>query len=188
MKTTKQDFSKFLSFILRHQPETIDIQLDEQGWTDIQILIRNARARGKDMTLEAIQETVRTSDKQRSAISEDGLRIRANQGHSVKVDLALPLTTPPDILFHGTASRFMHSIMKEGLRPGSRHHVHLSATIQTATTVGARHGMPVVLRVLAREMHEAGHQFFLSANGVWLCDKVPPRYLIRNDDDNQTGQ
>ncbi|MCH8617878.1 RNA 2'-phosphotransferase [Undibacterium sp. TS12] len=186
MNTNKKDFSKFLSFVLRHQPETIGIKLDEHGWTDIQILIKNARARGKHMTLEAIQEAVRISDKQRFAISEDGLRIRANQGHSVKVDLALPVVTPPDILFHGTASRFMQSIMKEGLRPGSRHHVHLSATLQTAITVGARHGVPIVLRVMAREMHEAGHKFFLSANGVWLCDQVPPRYLIRNHDDKQT--
>ena len=182
----KKDISKFLSFILRHEPETIGIKLDRQGWTDIAILIKNANFHGKRIKLDDIQEAFRTSDKQRFAISEDGLRIRANQGHSVDVDLALPLTVPPDILFHGTASRFMASIMKQGLIPGSRHHVHLSATKETARTVGARHGLPVVLQVKAKEMQAAGYQFFLSANGVWLCDTVPPMYLLKHHDDNQT--
>ncbi|MFZ6721995.1 RNA 2'-phosphotransferase [Undibacterium sp. Ji49W] len=182
MKTTTKDLSKFLSFILRHQPETIGIELDEQGWTSISKLIEQARLHGKSIKLDDIEEAVKTSDKQRFAISEDGQKIRANQGHSVKVDLALPEVAPPEILFHGTASRFIASIMKEGLRPGSRHHVHLSAKQETARTVGTRHGVPVILTVRAKDMHDAGHTFFLSANGVWLCDTVPPQYLTRNTD------
>ncbi|MFZ6757479.1 RNA 2'-phosphotransferase [Undibacterium sp. Ji50W] len=182
MKTTTKDISKFLSFILRHQPESMGIELDEQGWTSISKLIGQAGLHGKSIKLADVQEAVKTSDKQRFAISEDGLMIRANQGHSVKVDLALPQTTPPEILFHGTASRFVASIMKDGLRPGSRHHVHLSAKQETAKTVGARHGVPVILTVRAKAMHDAGHTFYLSANGVWLCDTVPPQYLTRNTD------
>ncbi len=185
MNTKDKSFSKFLSYVLRHQPDSIDITLDAQGWTEIATLMSQAARHGKRFRLEDLHEAVRTSDKQRFAISEDGLRIRANQGHSVKVDLALPVTVPPDVLYHGTASRFIASIMKDGLRPGSRHHVHLSANTTTARTVGARHGAPVILQVMAKQMHEAGFEFFVTANGLWLCDKVPPNYLIRISDDKQ---
>ncbi|MBC3908431.1 RNA 2'-phosphotransferase [Undibacterium umbellatum] len=183
MKNKDKSLSKFLSYVLRHQPDSIDIKLDEQGWTEIAALINQAARHGKRFKLEDLHEAVRTSDKQRFAVSEDGLRIRANQGHSVKVDLALPVTVPPDVLYHGTASRFIASIMKEGLRPGSRHHVHLSTTITTARTVGARHGAPVILKVMAEQMQEDGFQFLVSPNGVWLCDSVPSKYLIRMSDD-----
>lgn len=181
---SQKNFSKFLSYVLRHQPDSIGITLDAQGWTEIATLMSQAAKHGKRFKLEDLHEAVRTSDKQRFALSEDGLRIRANQGHSVAVDLALPVTVPPDVLYHGTASRFIASIMKEGLRPGSRHHVHLSANTTTARTVGARHGAPVILQVMAKQMQEDGFQFFVSANGVWLCDSVPPTYLIRMNDDN----
>ena len=183
MNNKDKSLSKFLSYVLRHQPDSIGIKLDGQGWTEIAALINQAARHGKRFKLEDLHEAVRTSDKQRFAVSEDGLRIRANQGHSVKVDLALPVTVPPDVLYHGTASRFIASIMKEGLRPGSRHHVHLSTTITTARTVGARHGAPVILKVMAEQMHEDGFQFLVSANGVWLCDSVPSKYLIRMSDD-----
>jgi len=183
MNNKDKSFSKFLSYVLRHQPDSIGIKLDEQGWTEISGLMSQAAKHGKRFRLEDLHEAVRSSDKQRFGISEDGLRIRANQGHSVKVDLALPVTVPPDVLYHGTASRFIASIMKEGLRPGSRHHVHLSTTIATARTVGARHGAPVILQVMAQQMHADGFQFFVSANGVWLCDNVPSKYLIRMIDD-----
>ncbi|MES2036718.1 MAG: RNA 2'-phosphotransferase [Pseudomonadota bacterium] len=179
MNNKNKDFSKFLSYVLRHQPDSIGIALDAQGWTEIAALMGQAAKHGKRFKLEDLHEAVRTSDKQRFAISDDGLRIRANQGHSVAVDLALPVTVPPDVLYHGTASRFIASIMKDGLRAGSRHHVHLSANTTTARTVGARHGAPVILQVMAKQMHEDGIQFFVSANGVWLCDSVLPKYLIR---------
>ncbi|MFZ6731019.1 RNA 2'-phosphotransferase [Undibacterium sp. Ji42W] len=186
MKITQspKNFSKFLSYVLRHHPGSIGITLDVQGWTEISTLISQAAKHGKRFKLEDLHEAVRISDKQRFAISENGLRIRANQGHSVAVDLALPVTVPPDVLYHGTASRFIASIMKDGLRPGSRHHVHLSATTTTARTVGARHGTPVILQVMAKDMHEDGIQFFVSANGVWLCDSVLPKYLIRMNNDH----
>jgi putative RNA 2'-phosphotransferase len=179
MNNNNKNFSKFLSYVLRHQPDSIGITLDAHGWTEIATLMSQAAKHGMRFKLENLHEAVRTSDKQRFALSEDGLRIRANQGHSVAVDLALPVTVPPDVLYHGTASRFIASIMKEGLRPGSRHHVHLSANTTTARTVGARHGAPVILQVMAKQMQEDGFQFFVSANGVWLCDSVPPTYLIR---------
>ena len=183
MNNKDKNFSKFLSYVLRHHPDSIGIKLDGQGWTEISTLMRQAAKHGKRFKLEDLHETVRSSDKQRFAISEDGLRIRANQGHSVKIDLALPVTVPPDVLYHGTASRFIASIMKEGLRPGSRHHVHLSTTLATARTVGARHGAPVILQVMTAQMQADGFQFFVSANGVWLCDTVPAKYLIRMHDD-----
>ncbi|MFZ6710097.1 RNA 2'-phosphotransferase [Undibacterium sp. TC9W] len=184
MNNNNKNFSKFLSYVLRHQPDSIGITLDAQGWTEIATLMSQAAKHGKRFKLEDLHEAVSTSDKQRFALSEDGLRIRANQGHSVAVDLALPVSVPPDVLYHGTASRFIASIMKDGLHPGSRHHVHLSANTTTARTVGARHGMPVILQVMAKQMQEDGIQFFVSANGVWLCDSVPPKYLIRTSDDN----
>ena len=179
MTQSIQKTSKFLSYVLRHRPDEIGITLDAQGWVAIADLLKNANAHGKQLTESSVLEAVRTSDKQRFAISSDGLQIRANQGHSVKIDLALPQTMPPTILFHGTASRFIASIMVQGLIAGSRHHVHLSATQDTARTVGARHGMPVILEVKAKEMHEAGFPFFLSENGVWLTEAVPPQYLKR---------
>lgn len=171
-------FSKFLSLILRHQPEVIGITLDASGWTDIATLLAQAEKHGKRISPDDLLEIVETSDKQRFAISEDGQRIRANQGHSVEgVDLGLTKVAPPDILYHGTASRFVESIRTSGLRAGARHHVHLSAHLDTAVKVGTRHGKPVVLTVAAGQMHAQGFTFYRSQNGVWLTDSVPVEFI-----------
>lgn len=168
--------SKFLSFALRHKPESIGLELDPNGWVDLAELIEKASSE-ISLDRDLVQQVVVTSEKQRFALSEDGMRIRANQGHSVKVDLELTPKDPPALLYHGTATRFLPSILEEGLRPGQRHHVHLSADVDTATSVGQRHGVPVVLQIFAAAMQGQGHVFFLSKNGVWLTDKVPPAFL-----------
>ncbi len=170
--------SKFLSFVLRHKPEAIGLTLDANGWADVEELIRRANETGEPLTRELLERVVADNDKQRFILSEDGTRIRANQGHSVAIDLALTPVEPPDVLFHGTATRFLDSIRTHGLRPGGRQHVHLSADESTATKVGQRHGKPVVLRVRAGAMWAVGHAFFLSANGVWLTDCVPTEFLV----------
>lgn len=177
MSARQVQHSKFLSLILRHQPELIGVQLDAQGWAELDDLLRLAAAHGTSITRQDVLDVVASSDKQRFAISEDGQRIRANQGHSVVVDLQLPAQTPPAQLLHGTATRFLDSIRESGLSPGSRQQVHLSASLDTAVAVGARHGQAVVLVVDAAAMHRDGHVFQCSANGVWLTDHVPPKYL-----------
>jgi putative RNA 2'-phosphotransferase len=169
--------SKFLSLVLRHNPESIGLHLDPQGWASVDMLISLAGACGRDLTTDIIREVVATSDKQRFALSPDGLRIRANQGHSVPVELNLPAIEPPEILFHGTAQRFVPSIEREGLLPGLRNHVHLSADNETAVRVGLRHGKPVVLQVRALDMFSVGFVFFRSENGVWLTKTVPPEFI-----------
>lgn len=170
--------SKFLSLVLRHQPEIIAMTLDEEGWLDIAELIANANQRGHALTLELLHEIVATSDKQRFALSDDGLRIRASQGHSVTgVDLKLEKQTPPDTLYHGTVAAFIESIRTHGLQKRSRNHVHLSADEATAHKVGSRHGKPIIMGVDAAAMHQDDHHFYLSANGVWLVDAVPVQYL-----------
>ncbi len=168
--------SKFLSFVLRHKPEAIGLELDPNGWVDLAELMEKASPE-ISLDRDLIEQVVASSDKQRFALSDDGERIRANQGHSVKVDLELTPKEPPAVLYHGTATRFLPSILKEGLRPGQRHHVHLSTDVETARSVGKRHGDPVILCVSATEMHLKGHLFFLSDNGVWLTDEVPPAFL-----------
>ena len=169
--------SKFLSLVLRHEPEKVGVTLDDAGWTDVDALLAACAAHGNAFTREELLEVVDTSDKKRFALSEDGTRIRASQGHSVKVDLGYEPTTPPEVLYHGTATRFVESIRRDGLRPGERHDVHLSETVETATAVGQRHGRPVVLTVLAGRMHRDGNVFRRSANGVWLAPAVPVEYL-----------
>lgn len=169
--------SKFLSLILRHQPEKIGVELDSNGWANIDELIQLANAKGKRLSRQLIDRVVAENNKQRFAISEDGLRIRASQGHSIEIDLALPPSEPPEILYHGTATRFLESIQAEGLHSGNRQHVHLSQDKATATNVGQRHGKPVVLTVLSGEMARAGYQFFLSANNVWLTEHVPVKFI-----------
>ncbi|MEZ6090303.1 MAG: RNA 2'-phosphotransferase [Pirellulaceae bacterium] len=170
--------SKFLSLLLRHRPEVIGVTLDGEGWLCIDELITQANAHGKALTLELLHEVVATNDKQRFALSEDGLRIRASQGHSVSgVELNLEQKTPPEILYHGTVAAFLDGIRATGLHKRSRHHVHLSPDEETAIKVGSRRGKPIILRVAAETMHRDGHQFYLSANGVWLVDAVPATYL-----------
>src|SRR5215471_11687812 len=169
--------SKFLSLVLRHQPEKIGLGLDQSGWASVEQLIEASRRRGFEFTLEELQNVVAGNDKKRFSLSEDGLWVRANQGHSIKVELGYAPTAPPEILYHGTAERFLTSIKQQGLMKGKRHHVHLSADVDTATKVGRRHGRPVVLRVKAGLMCQDGFSFYLSANGVWLTEHVPVQYL-----------
>jgi putative RNA 2'-phosphotransferase len=169
--------SKFLSFALRHKPEQIGLRLSDSGWVSVEDLIVASRRHGVEFTLEELQNVVASNDKKRFSLSEDGLRIRASQGHSVKVDLGYPPNIPPEILYHGTAERFLASIKQQGLLKGKRHQVHLSADADVAVRVGQRHGRPVVLRIEAGRMHRDGFVFYLSANGVWLTEAVPVGYL-----------
>ncbi|HBL29274.1 MAG TPA: RNA 2'-phosphotransferase [Acidobacteria bacterium] len=169
--------SKFLSLVLRHEPQRIGLSLDPQGWVAVDELLAAAAQAGTPLTREELERVVVTNDKKRFAFSPDGSRIRASQGHSVEVELGLPPTVPPERLFHGTATRFVDSIRAEGLRAQSRQHVHLSPDEETAVKVGQRHGKPVVLAVRAAAMHGARHAFYLSDNGVWLTAAVPPGYL-----------
>ena len=165
--------------MLRHKPETIGISLDANGWVDVDELLDAFEDHGRAMTIPELEKVVRENDKQRFIFSEDGLRIRAHQGHSVQVDLGLQPQSPPGVLYHGTVESFMESIFKDGLQKGRRHHVHLSPNLETATKVGQRRGRPVILEIQAGEMHRAGHSFFVSANGVWLADFVPPQFITR---------
>ncbi len=169
--------SKYLSLILRHKPQTIGIQLDTGGWVDIDTLIQAANRHGQKLDRDVLEKVVQDNDKQRFAISDDGLRIRANQGHSISVDLALTEARPPTSLYHGTVERFLDSIYANGLVPGKRQHVHLSRDVATARAVGARRGRPVILKVSSGKMAQAGHLFYLSENGVWLTEHVPAEFL-----------
>jgi putative RNA 2'-phosphotransferase len=171
--------SKYLSLVLRHDPAAGGVSLDEQGWTSVADLLAGASARGLEVSAAELAEVVRTSDKQRFALSSDGLRVRANQGHSVAVDLGLAPAEPPATLFHGTVERFVAAILAEGLRKQARQHLHLSPDVETARRVGTRRGMPVVLRVDAARMHAEGLVFLRSENGVWLTEAVPPRFIER---------
>ncbi|WP_222105832.1 RNA 2'-phosphotransferase [Paraburkholderia sp. BCC1886] len=173
--------SKLLSFVLRHKPEYLGITLDSEGWTDIGTLIEKAHFDGQGFTRLELDHVVATCDKQRYAISEDGLRVRANQGHSTQtVEMTYAVKLPPEYLYHGTAERFMDSIRKEGIKPAGRHHVHLSETFDTAKSVGARHGKPVVLIIDALTMAKNGFVFYLSDNNVWLVDQVPVGHFVSN--------
>ncbi|WP_349264070.1 RNA 2'-phosphotransferase [Longimicrobium sp.] len=169
--------SKFLSRVLRHAPESIGLEMDEAGWVDVEALMRAARRAGVGLDRATLDRVVAENNKKRFAYSPDRKRIRASQGHSVKVELGLDPVEPPEVLFHGTADRNLDSIRAEGLRPGNRTHVHLSADEPTAVAVGRRHGRPVVLHVRAGAMHAAGHAFYRSDNGVWLADTVPAEFI-----------
>jgi putative RNA 2'-phosphotransferase len=166
--------SKRLSLHLRHDPAAAGLTLSPDGWVDVDTLLRALK-----ITREQLDEVVETNSKRRFAFDETSTRIRASQGHSVSVDLGLADATPPDVLYHGTVAKFLDAILREGLRPMKRHAVHLSAALDTARTVGARRGKPVLLRVDATAMTAAGHAFQVSANGVWLTASVPPEYLYR---------
>ena len=170
--------SKFLSLLLRHKPEEIGLELDAEGWARIDDILTKAR---QPISRAEIDEIVATNPKQRFALSEDGTRIRARQGHSRQVDLGLTPVAPPARLFHGTSVKALDSIRAQGLLRGTRQHVHLSPDAKTARTVGTRHGKPVVLQLDAARMAAAGHRFFQSENGVWLTDHVPPGFLTFPD-------
>lgn len=169
--------SKVISRALRHRPETIGITLDRNGWCDVHALIDALIKHGTPITREQLDVIVRGNDKARFALSADGARIRAQQGHSVEVDLQLRPKIPPTVLYHGTVAEHLKSIRKAGLLPMRRHHVHLSRDRSTAADVGRRCGKPVILTVDAYGMHRDGHRFFLSGNEVWLVENVPPQYL-----------
>lgn len=170
--------SKFLSLLLRHKPESIGLQLDPSGWADVKELIQKAQKAGVSLTPGKIAAVVATSDKHRFTLSDDGARIRANQGHSVSVDLGLLPKEPPEFLFHGTARYNLAGIRNKGIVAMKRAFVHLSKDRETAIIVGKRHGPPIVLIVQAGKMHGDGFLFYLSANGVWLTEHVPTAYLL----------
>lgn len=168
--------SKYISLILRHKPEVIGITLDEHGWADVKELIEGIN-RTRPMNMALLEEIVRTDEKQRYSFNEDRTLIRANQGHSVPVDVELPVMAPPEFLWHGTGEKYTSSIEEIGLIPKSRLYVHLSKDIETAKTVGQRHGRPVIYRVLSGKMDQDGYVFYRSVNGVWLTKEVPVAYL-----------
>lgn len=170
--------SKLLSLGLRHEPAALALELDSAGWTSVEAVLAGLAARGEPVSRDELAEVVATSEKKRFALSDDGKRVRASQGHSVDVDLGLPPREPPETLFHGTSTRALASIQREGLVPGSRTHVHLSADVRTAEIVARRREGPhVILRVRAASMHAAGLAFFVSDNGVWLTEHVPPEFI-----------
>ena len=169
--------SRFLSKHLRHQPQRLGLELAPGGWVDVGTLLAACAAHSMPITRTELDEIVARNNKQRFAFDETGTRIRANQGHSVPVDLQLEPMEPPPLLYHGTGAGAVPAIQREGLRKMTRHHVHLSPDIPTAITVGKRHGRPVVFAVDAAAMHAAGYTFYRTANGVWLTDSVSPGYL-----------
>lgn len=169
--------SKYLAKHLRHQPERLGLTLDPGGWVSVDELLAACRRAGFSLSRDELEEVVATSDKQRFAFDDTGDLIRANQGHSVAVDLGLEPVEPPPTLYHGTDARTVDVILTEGLRPMGRHHVHLSPDPETAHRVGARHGKPVVLTIDAAALHAAGHVFYVTQNNVWLTATVPPTRL-----------
>ena len=170
--------SKFISLILRHRPGIIGITLDEHGWADVQELISGVNnSEGHTLDRETLEEIVRTDEKQRYSFNEDHTLIRANQGHSVPVDVELEEKVPPAILWHGTGEKFVPSIDKQGLIPKGRLYVHLSSDTETARKVGSRHGKPVIYEIDCRKMGEDGYRFYLSENGIWLTKSVPAKYM-----------
>ena len=170
-------YGKFMSYVLRHQPDAIGLSVDEHGWASIDELIQLANAKGKKFTREILYEVVERNNKKRFVLSDDGSRIRAAQGHSIDIDLQLDEQKPPEILYHGTAKTSVKSINHSGLSSRSRNHVHLSLDEQTAKKVGSRHGNPVILVIKANEMWQAGYKFYLSENGVWLTEAVPAQFI-----------
>lgn len=168
-----------MSLVLRHKPEEIGLEMSEEGWVKVSELISKMNAKGIQVTPETINTVVETNDKKRFAFNEDKTLIRASQGHSIDVDLNLPEAVPPDILYHGTTTKYVESILQAGLQKQKRQHVHLSATEETAVNVGSRHGKPVILIINAKLMFEDGLKFYLSANKVWLTDAVPAQYIAQ---------
>ncbi len=173
--------SRFLSLILRHAPESIGLELDSQGWAKISQLLPLLKKRGFNLSFNELASIVQSNNKQRFIISEDKQKIRANQGHSIPIDLGYAEQKPPAILLHGTATRFIESIFQQGLTKQKRHHVHLSTDLSTAVSVGKRYGKAVILCIDAQTMYEHGYRFYLSTNGVWLTEQVPVDYISYYD-------
>ncbi len=172
--------SRFLSLVLRHKPEAAGISLDEHGWANVDELVAGISMQ-RMFSMQMLEEIVATDAKERYSFNENHTRIRANQGHSIPVDIKLEISEPPAVLYHGTATKYMDAIRDEGLIAKSRLYVHLSPDYETAIKVGKRHGNPVVLKVNAKAMTDDGFAFCLSANNVWLTEKVPPEYLLIED-------
>jgi len=181
-KENSKRISKFLSLVLRHKPEHIGIELNNEGWTDVEILIQKMNVNGFKINLNDLIYVVETNQKKRFAFNTEMTELRANQGHSLKIDHGFESVIPPEILFHGTAVQNIGSILKNGIDKRSRHHVHLSADKETAIKVGQRHGKPVVLEIMALQMNNDGKEFFISDNKVWLTDFVPAEYLRNSSD------
>ncbi|WP_412460463.1 RNA 2'-phosphotransferase [Pseudomonas sp. SC11] len=180
-KKQRDEISKFLSYVLRHAPHAIGLTLDRDGWAEVDTLLQNAAQHGRNFDLAALREVVDTNDKKRFTLSHDARYIRAAQGHSTdQVDVQHVEKTPPALLYHGTASRFMTSIERQGLLAGTRHHVHLSEDPQTALGVGKRYGEPVLLEIDTAKMRDAGARFYQADNGVWLVDHVPVGFWSRS--------
>ncbi len=169
---------RFLSLVLRHDPGAAGIVLDEHGWADVEALLAGVKRTGRKIDMVTLERIVRENNKRRYSFNEDHTKIRANQGHSVQVDVELKETEPPKYLYHGTATRFYPSIQAEGIRKMSRQYVHLSGDFQTAMAVGKRHGIPMVITIDAAAMARDGVTFYRSENGVWLCEYVDPKYFV----------
>lgn len=177
-KTTTR-ISKLLSLALRHRPKVLGIDIDENGgWTDVDILLQQCKKKGHNIDIDVLDYVVENNNKNRFSFNEDKSKIRANQGHSIKVNLGYESIEPPATLYHGTATRFIDSIRQQGLIKKGRHAVHLSQDLDTATKVGSRHGKVVILVVNAKEMHDDGHEFTCSENGVWLTDAIATKYIV----------
>ena len=178
-KKEQDNLGKYIALILRHKPETIGITLDEHGWANVTELIKGIN-KMQSFTIGMLEKIVEEDNKNRYSFNREKTLIRANQGHSVNVDVELTEIVPPDILYHGTGIKYCNSIDREGLIPKSRLYVHLSKDIETAIDVGNRHGEPIVYKIKAKEMYKAGYKFYLSANGIWLTKEVPIVYLEKN--------
>lgn len=174
--------SKFISLVLRHRPDAANITLDEHGWANVEELLDGMNETGRKIDMEILEKIVVTDNKQRYCFNQDKTLIRANQGHSIPVDVELKEQEPPEFLFHGTATRFLDDILNDGLKPMSRLYVHLSKDKETALKVGKRHGTPVILKIYSGAMHKDGYRFYLSENGVWLIEKVDVKYFEVMDD------
>ena len=176
MERTLIEWSRLLAMVLRHKPQAVGIELDAHGWAEVSAIVSAFNKMGI-FTLAMLKEIVRDDEKQRYSFNEDGTKIRANQGHSVQVDVELTEAVPPPVLYHGTGTKYVDSINKEGLLPRQRLYVHLSSDVKTALKVGKRHGEPFVYEVLSGEMARVGYKIYLSANGVWLTNFLPVKFL-----------
>lgn len=177
--------SRFVSLILRHKPETIGLTLDNQGYVSIDELLQGINNSGRTINRFILNEIVSSDNKNRYSFNENNTMIRANQGHSIPVNLNLQELTPPEILYHGTVKKYYKSIIENGLIPKDRMYVHLSEDIETAIEVGSRRGKPVLLIVKAREMYNNGYVFYKSKNGIWLISEVDNKYIKRGDYDEE---
>lgn len=180
MKGREKQVSKTLSYILRHGPESIGITLGRAGWVEVSELLNQLSLHRKAVNREELDSVVANNSKQRFEFSDDGLLIRARQGHSVDIDLEYEAIPPPDVLFHGTADRFLESIMENGLQKRGRHHVHLSTDKATMMEVGRRHGKAVLLEIDSARMHADRYEFFVTGNNVWLTETIPPEYISQS--------